>query len=276
MTAPVDGPRARVIVATYEQPQHLRRALRGYLRQTSRDFVLVVADDGSGDETRQIVEAFADEAAAAGVACEHVRHEDRGYRRAAILNEAARRADGERLLVFTDGDCVPPAHFVARHLEAHEHRSFHVGGVILLTEAATAGLTEADVDAGRYEALATEADLRSLRRRARKSRWGMLLRRKNRPKVFGANLAVDRALFEAVNGFDEAFPDYGFEDSDLRDRLMRTRPRPRVKVLHGRNDVFHLHHPRPAGRREASRAYYETTRPVRCVRGLVPPPSESS
>ena len=98
-----------------------------------------------------------------------------------------------------------------------------------------------------------------------------LLRRRNRPKVVGLNLAVDRGLFEALNGFDERFVGWGLEDSDLRDRAMRHRPRPRVKVLYDRNDVFHLWHAKDRSVRRANRAYYDTPRPVRCEVGLERP-----
>ncbi len=260
--------RARVVVATYEQMASLPRALRGYLRQTTHDFALTVADDGSGPDTTRFVAGFAEEAASRGLVVDHVWQEDRGFRKARVLNEAVRRSAGEALLVFTDGDCIPPATFVERHLAAHGPRSFHVGGVAMLSEEASRSLTTDDVDAGRHEALLGPEHRRDLRRRAWKSRVGLWLRRPNRPKVFGANLALDRGLFEEVNGFDERFEGYGFEDSDLRDRVVRLRPRPPIRILHGKNDVLHLWHPRPKGRKEAVLAYYRTPRPIRCERGL--------
>jgi glycosyltransferase involved in cell wall biosynthesis len=264
-------PHARVIVTTYEQLLHLRRALRGYLRQTVHDFSLVVADDGSGPETRSFLQEFAAEAASRGIPFEHCWQEDVGFRRARIQNEAVRRGGGEDLLIFSDGDCIPPAHFVERHLSAHEPLSFQVAGAVRLTREVSERITEADVDSGRFESLMAPADRRALARRARQSRWGVLLRRKNRPKVVGLNLAVDRRLFEALNGFDEAFVGWGLEDSDLRDRAMRHRPRARVKILYDRNDVFHLWHQRDGSMRLANRAYYRTPRPVRCELGLERP-----
>jgi GT2 family glycosyltransferase len=264
--------RARVVVATYNRLPFLRLALGGYLRQTTNDFTLAVADDGSDDGSDAFVRAFAEKAAERGIAVDHVHQEDDGFRKARIVNEAVRRGGGEELLIFTDSDCVPPAGLVERHLALHVPHSFAVGGVVFLSEEVSASLTEADIDAGRHETLATPADRRDLRHRARKSRWGMFFRRKNRPKVFGANLAVDARLFEAVNGFDEGFVAYGFEDDDLRDRMLRLRPRPAVRILHGKNDVFHLWHPRVVDRREPNRAYYRTSRPIVCEAGLRGPP----
>lgn len=264
-------PRALVILATYNQAPHLERALRGYLRQTTQDYALVVADDGSGPETRAVVEAAAAAFEARGVSLLHVWHEDRGFRKCRILNEAVRRGPAAPLLVFSDGDCIPPAAFVARHLAVHGPRTFHVAGAMRLERAPSEALDLPAVDAGRYEQLSNAESTRDLARKARQSRIGTWLRRRNRPKILGLNFAVDRALFEAINGFDERFESWGIgEDSDVRDRLMRLRPRPVVRVLYGVNDVVHLWHPRPQGvdQRAESRAYHRTERPIRAERGL--------
>jgi GT2 family glycosyltransferase len=264
-------PRVRVVVAAYRQEAFLRRTLRGWLRQTEGDFAVTVADDGSGPATAALVRDVAVEAAARGVALEHVWHEDLGFRKNRILNEAIRRDDEASLFVFTDGDCIPPATFVERHLAAHAPWTFAVGGAVRLAEDVSRTLDEAAIDAGRHEGLATAADRRDAARRARKSLWGVRLRRRNRPKILGLNMAFGRDLLEALNGFDERFTTWGLgEDSDLRDRAMRLRRRPHVEVLYGRNDVVHLWHPPSPGGRAASRAYYDTPRPVRCVLGLRP------
>ena len=104
------------------------------------------------------------------------------------MNEAVRRAGDETLLIFSDADCIPPAEFVARHLEAHEPWSFHVAGAFRLPQDVSESLTEEDVDAGRFEGLGSPKDWKILRARARKSRWGTLLRRRHRPKVYGLNM----------------------------------------------------------------------------------------
>jgi GT2 family glycosyltransferase len=260
--------RALVVVSTYNQLPSLRLCLRGLLRQASTEFSIAVADDGSREETRDFVRAFARTAGERGIPVAHVWQEDVGFRKARILNEAVRRGGEASLVAFLDGDCVAPPEWVGRHLAAHEPGSFHVGGVARLSEEASAGLTEADVDEGRLDRLRTAEHARDSRVRARKSRWGTLLRLKHRPKVFGGNMAFDRSLFVALNGFDERFEGFGLEDTDLRDRAMRMRPRPRVKNLYGTNDVFHLWHPTGGRGRSPNRDYYETARPVRCERGL--------
>ena len=261
--------RARVIVTTYNNLSLLRRALRGYLRQTTTDFGLSIADDGSTEETGAFLREFAREAAEHGIDVDHAWHEDRGFRRAAISNAAVRRTQGEGLLIFTDGDCIPPAYFVERHLAVHEPWSFHVAGAYRLSEEASAGITEADVDTGRFETIGRPEHDAALQRLRRKSFWGTLFRQRRRPKVLGLNFAMDRDLFFALNGYDERFTAYGMEDTDLGDRAMRLKPRARVKNLYTVNDVFHLWHPSSPGGREPGMAIYrQHDHPPRCELGL--------
>ena len=271
------APRARVILASYNQVPYLRLVLRGYLRQTHRDFTLVVADDGSGPEQRAFLGEMAPLLQDAGIDFEHVWHEDCGWRKNRIMNEAVRRAKGEELLIFSDADCIPPAHFVERHLAVYEPRSFHVAGALRLSREESEGIDEASVDDGSFETLGSESTRHKLRVKARKSRWGTLLRRRHRPKVRGLNMGIAREIFEAVNGFDERFENpYLGEDTDLRDRLMRLRPRPRVKVLYTENDVYHLWHSMGTRSPALNRPYYSQKRPVRCAAGLVPLDPEES
>ena len=50
--------KASVIFTTYNQPEWLRKVLWGYECQTEKDFEIVIADDGSGEETKRVVDEF--------------------------------------------------------------------------------------------------------------------------------------------------------------------------------------------------------------------------
>ena len=169
----------RVIITAYNNLPLLRMALRGYLRQTTQDFTLVIADDGSTPEIKNWLDSFARETSAQGIELEHVWHEDLGFRRSMILNEAVRQASDESLLIFSDGDCIPPADFVEKHNRAHVPESFHVGGAYRLDQAISEELTEKDIDSGAFESLGSEVHRKDLSRRRFKSRWGTFLRLKN-------------------------------------------------------------------------------------------------
>ncbi len=103
--------RISVIISTYNHPQWLENVVWGYAVQTHRDFELVIADDGSTDETRLTIQRLRRET---GLEIRHVWQEDRGFRKCSIMNRAILEATTE-YLVFTDGDCIPRSDFLAQH-----------------------------------------------------------------------------------------------------------------------------------------------------------------
>ena len=264
-------PSALVVLCVYNQLPFLRRVLPGYLRQSTSDFHLTIADDGSSDGTDAFVDACRADFEARGIGLSHVWQADEGFRKTRILNEAVRQSPSAPLLIFSDGDCVPPPRFVERHLAVHEPMSFHVAGAYRLDAETSDALTLEAVEAGTFEGCGLPENDRELRKKRRQSIWGTKIGRRNRPKILGLNMAYDRELFLALNGFDERFQSWGIgEDTDMRDRAMRLRPKPRVKVLYTENDVYHLWHPVGTNQRAESERYYKTDRPVRCEHGLEP------
>jgi len=265
-------PPVSVILSTFDQPSALGFALLGYQRQTFRDFEVVVADDGSDGETRGIVEEFRK---ACDFPVKHVWQENRGFRRARITNEGV-RASGGKILLFSDGDCIPHRDFVGVHAENCGKGGFCAGGYVRLSPAYCLTLDREKVRAGEYEAQLAARDRWHFRLTHWKSLLGVLLGRVRKPKAYGCNLSVDRDAFHAVNGFDENFDGFGKEDSDLRNRLRRSGARP--VSLWGRAWVYHVDdvidpkvRQRRIPRRDASEYYNRPDVPVRCVNGLVKP-----
>jgi len=262
---PAVSVRASVILATYEQPRLLDLTLTGYARQTARDFELVIADDGSGDETREVI---AEHVRRGRLAITHVWQPHEGFWKSRALNRAVLHSSGAQL-VFSDGDCVPARSFVAEHLAAARPNAFVVGGHVRLTEAETRRATPERVLAGALE--------REIPRRARAGLWwmhaksqlGIALRRRHRPRLYGLNFSLDRASFYRVNGFDQTYRNSARDDSDLRNRLLLAGVRP-ISLWH-RARVVHLFHP-PNHERllwvDADRYYRRAELPVEAPDGL--------
>lgn len=95
-----------LFLATYNMPRHLELVCAALLRQTTQKFEVIVCDDGSGDETRRVVQNFSKQAPFRVV---HVWQENQGFRKCKILNEGIRRSQGD-VLVFLDGDTIPHRH----------------------------------------------------------------------------------------------------------------------------------------------------------------------
>src|SRR5690606_1708918 len=113
-----------VIISTYNAPAWLEKVLWAYCFQDYNNFEIIVADDGSGIETKQLIERFRKDTS---LTIKHVWHEDRGYRRQTILNKAIKESDSE-YLIFTDGDCIPRKDFIATHIKHAEKGYFLSGG----------------------------------------------------------------------------------------------------------------------------------------------------
>ena len=104
---------ASVIFTTYNHPGWLEKTLWGFSAQSWRDFEIIVADDGSGPETRAVVESMQRQI---DIPIRHIWQEDDGFQKCRVLNKAIVASRGE-YLIFTDGDCIPHPDFVRNHVE---------------------------------------------------------------------------------------------------------------------------------------------------------------
>ena len=212
------APKTAVILSTYNRPEFLELSLTGLLVQTDTEFDIVIADDGSGPDTKELIERFQNESS---LPINHVWQEDKGFRKAKILNEAVHSTDAG-LLVFLDQDAIPGRDWMALHRAIYAPNRFVPGGYIRLTKEDSEKLDVEKIRQGAYEALMTEERLRFLKRRHWKSLFYFLTMKKIRPRLMGLNFSVARDLFEKVNGYDEAYEGWGKEDSDLRTRMRQS------------------------------------------------------
>lgn len=228
-------PAVGLIVNTYNQPEYLARVLRSLSAQSLAPAGVVLADDGSGPETREV---FAGWAAAQSFPCDHVWQEKEGFRRSRILNLAIAAASAE-YLVFLDGDSVPHPRFVEDHARLAAKRQFLQGHRALIEQRAAAFFGLGDFARDRRRAL-WQGQLRGLKHAYR---WPRPMKRvrSDLRGVRGCNLAIWREDLVSVNGYNEAFVGWGREDSDLSLRLINSGV--------GRVDVrgwaicYHLWHP---------------------------------
>jgi len=125
------GPRMSVVVNTYEQPEYLRRVLLSLENQLISGDEILIADDGSGNATREVVNAWK---ARLSFRVEHVWEEHQGFRRSRILNAAIARAQSD-YLIFLDGDSVPHPRFLADHRRVARKGCYIQGHRVCFTQA---------------------------------------------------------------------------------------------------------------------------------------------
>ena len=129
-----------LIINTFNQPDYLSRVLQAVSRQSVLPDEVLLADDGSGNETKIVFDQWR---AAQKFRCEHAWQEHQGFRRARILNQAIAPARGE-YLVFLDGDTIPHPRFVADHRALAGESRFVQGHRALIGEKAAAWFGEND------------------------------------------------------------------------------------------------------------------------------------
>jgi glycosyltransferase involved in cell wall biosynthesis len=265
-------PSVSVLVNTWNRADFLRNCLQGYLRQTVRNFEIVVADDGSEDHTPEVVETFR---RSSGIPIDYVRHERDGHRRTVILNKGivACRAP---LILFTDCDCVPQGDLVEQHLQSYQANRLLCGGFIPLTAEETARVTPELILEGRHEEFLNPSRRRSLKWRQRKDSFYVLIRRPRRPHNYGMNFSVSKEDLLAINGFDESFRGVGGADGDVRRRLGLLGVRP--MSIFATAVVFHqFHPPDPTKTSEVKARNQALARrpdvPMFCIQGIQKPPA---
>ena len=226
-----------VLLNTYNRADLLELALTSYLIQTTGDFEVVVADDGSTDRTPELVEGFGRDAP---FDVKYVRQEHEGHRRAAVLNRGIAATRGDWIL-FSDCDSLAFPDLVELHAAHARPDRLLCGGYVRLEEAETAALTRDDVLERRFLERMTFARRVEVWRKSTRAAWQILRRKPRRPHNMGLNYSCRREALVRINGYDENFRGWGSADGDVRERLRRIGVRP--YSLYGRALVMHMWHP---------------------------------
>ena len=200
-------PEIAVLVSSYQRPQHLSRVLHSIAAQQNVDgrFEVVVTDDGSEDETHDIVLDFSREQP---FRVKLTTHPHETFQLARCRNEGARASTAPYLL-FLDGDCLIPPDHLQRHLARKRKGIVYAGYCALLAEDVSREVDIAAVRSGRFMELAIASELKKLAKMDRKSRLYEFIRHPSKPKLFGGNVGIHRSDYELINGYDEAFEGWG-------------------------------------------------------------------
>jgi glycosyltransferase involved in cell wall biosynthesis len=212
-------PDLSIVIPVYRAGQALDMMLRALASTETgpATFEVIVVDDGSEESLRPIVDAYQQ------IPASYVRLA-KNSGRAAARNIGAGQARGKRLL-FLDGDSIPLKGLV------HGHATFGVDdgesrvllgsrinpGWGLLASALAAGQAQGEV-------AAHEDDFRHLGGGAAAA-VGFMRHRAPWLYCYTLNLSVPRDTFSELNGFDEAFTGWGFEDTEFGYRFFESRHR---------------------------------------------------
>ena len=227
-----------LIISTYNWPGALERVLASILIQSEMPHEVIVADDGSTESTRHVIDSYQQKLPCSLI---HVWHPDTGFLVSTIRNKAAAQSTGD-YLVYIDGDCVLRKHFIRNHRRIAKPGCFVTGNRILLNQTFTEKVLAEKLPIFSWRPFdfsTTDVNRRwalfnlpfGWLRRLSPNRW---------QGVKTCNVSFFKKDFVAVNGFDETYRGWGLEDSDLAVRMLNqglTRLSGRFAVT-----VMHLWH----------------------------------
>lgn len=266
------SPQLSLIIAVYNKAEILRLVLAACARQSFQNFEVIIADDGSGPDVKSVVA----EAHQYGFPIIHLWHEDQGWRKNAMLNNAIRAATTD-YLVFIDGDCLPSRHFLLDHWREREENRVLLGRRVETSKRWSEELTLDKVRSGAFERYGWKEWMDGVRGDSLRVEDGIripsaLLRTlllRNVTGMLGSNFSVAKKHLVAINGFDELYDGPGCgEDSDVQYRLSLIGVT--GKSLRNLAVQYHVWHPRTP----TSQACWDRfervkkTREPRCAFGL--------
>ena len=233
-----------IIISTYNSPDWLAKVIFGYNTQSYRNFEMVIADDGSNDKTKQLIDSLREEVFFPII---HVWHEDRGFQKSEILNKAILKCNTDYILM-SDGDCIPQTDFVEEHIKYREEGYFLSGGYYKLPMDLSKKIDKEIIYSGDC------FDVNWLKKNGIKASFknnkidtsgfkSWLLNRltPTNPSWNGHNASGWKDDILAINGFDERMQ-YGGQDRELGERLVNLGIKP--KQIRYSTVCLHLDHPR--------------------------------
>ena len=209
-----------VIIATYNMPEWLEKVLWGYELQTYKKFEIIIADDGSSEETKKVIDHFKGESK---LDINHLWHEDQGYRRQTILNRAIQEAKYDYIL-FTDGDCIPRNDFIQVHVDLAEEGRFLSGGYCKLPMELSKSIGQEDIKTKRsFDVTWLKSKGLKGKSQLRKINAGGLGRFYDfitpaNASFNNCNTSAWKKDLISVNGYDERMR-YGGPDREIGERL---------------------------------------------------------
>lgn len=220
---------ASLIVTTYNQTLTLGYILDCLLNQkTTGSFEIILCDDGSNEETFRI---FSDRASTAEIPMRYVWQQDRGFRAGQARNNGIGLSNG-KVLIFLDGDVIPPLNLVEEHLKIHrKDKNLIVAGDRLFChdyELIKAGPFR---NHRRLISWLEKNAWVNQQERGYREKW---LKSKNPWKAgFASNLSI---RWSPEVYFDENFLGWGIEDWEFVYRMHRS-----GKIFHFAKDIIVYH-----------------------------------
>lgn len=223
-----------LIISTYNWPKALETCLLSILNQETLPDEVLIADDGSGEETKNVINYFR---SIFPIPLIHVWQKDEGFRKAEILNRTIRESSFD-YLVQIDGDVILHPGFIKDHLSVREEGAFVRGTRAMLTQQKTIEVLRTGDIRLHFLSHGVQHRINALHIPLLKQ-LGIRKIWSSR-SVRGSNLAYWKSDFIQVNGYNNKLQGWGHEDEELAARFINNHIIKKIVKLCAIQ--FHLYH----------------------------------
>lgn len=211
-------PSVSLIITTYNNEEYLNQVLQSVRDLDYLPDEVLIADDGSGDNTANLINKFKQ-----NFPCElrHIWHEDRGFRLSEIRNKAIKSATREYIIMI-DGDMVLDKNFILDHLKFAKKNQFLQGSRVVLDSSQTNVIIQGKAEAGAFKSFkSTRNSMLSKLIYKNSTIKSDFFNKKDFIKgIRGCNMSFYKSDCMAISGFNESFVGWGREDSEFVARFL--------------------------------------------------------
>ncbi len=232
-------PTSSLLIGTYNWPAALDLCIQSALSQKTLPGEILIADDGSGEETRRLIHSFQKTTA---IPIRHIWQEDLGFRLAHIRNKAIAASTGD-YIIQVDGDIIMHPWFIDDHLRFAKKNSFVRASRIYLDAALTSKILSTKEIKINIFAKGISNFFSAIRIPWLWPLFAHHYKEKGAElyEIHGCNMAYWKANALEINGYNEEFMGWGPEDKEFVARLLNAGKEKRF--LKAGAIAFHLDHP---------------------------------
>jgi glycosyltransferase involved in cell wall biosynthesis len=227
-----------LIISTYNWPAALSLCLQSILTLKTLPNEIIIADDGSKEETKKVIDAFA---VISPVPVKHIWHSDDGFQLAKIRNKAIAASKGDYIIQI-DGDIIMHPFFITDHLRFAKKNSVVRASRTYISEQQSKTMFAQQSVKINFTSKGIANSLSAIRLPLLWPLFETSYKNKGdeRFEIHGCNMAFWKVDFIKVNGYNEAFLGWGPEDKELVARLLNVGVQKRFLKLGA--IAFHLYH----------------------------------
>eukprot|EP01047_Picozoa_sp_COSAG01_P002594 COSAG01_NODE_69_length_28801_cov_10.460038_20_plen_276_part_00 len=230
-----------IIITSFNWPEALEKCLQSLKEQSDRNFEVIISDDGSSPSVETMINKIKP---TLPFLLKFLWQKHNGFHISKTRNKGIAKSSGD-YIIFLDQDNILNQHFIKRQRYHAEPNFFGIHQRIFLNQKLTKKILKSP------KSIATKSPIWVLKERllGNTNKWLASINipfkrfrytKKNKWTKTASCFAIWKKDLIKVNGFNENYKSWGYEDSDLLVRLLKKNIF--RKSVKNSCFIYHLHH----------------------------------